>query len=75
MKGILDFFESIKDGIVTAYQFLVGLIEDIAYMVEMVGKFVAKIPSYFEWLPKEILAIVLVGFAIVVVYKILGREG
>lgn len=75
MKGIIEFFESIKDGIVAAYEFLVGLIEDIAYMVEMVGKFVAKIPSYFDWLPTEILAVVLIGFGIVVVYKILGREG
>lgn len=75
MKAIIEFFESIKDAIVTAYEFLVGVIEDIAYMVKMLGSYVDDIPEWFSWLPSGALAIVVTTVAIVVIYKILGREG
>lgn len=75
MKGILDFFEAIKNGVVAAIEFLADFIEDVVYMVTLVGKFVAKIPEYFGWLPSSLLALVVMGFGVVVVYKILGREG
>lgn len=75
MKGILEFFEGIKDGIVTAYEYLVGVIEDIAYMVKLLAGYVDKIPDWFDWLPAEVLYILLTIVAVVVIYKILGREG
>lgn len=75
MDAILEFFKGIGDGIVAVFDFLIGIINDLVYIVQLTGKFLAQIPAYFSWLPPELLAIIVSIFAIVVIYKILGREG
>lgn len=75
MGGIIEFFQNIADGVVAAVQYLGDLLSDIAYMITLVGSFVAKIPNYFSWLPSTVVALIVMAFTIVVVYKILGREG
>lgn len=66
--GIADMFTSVFD-------FLIGLVEDIVYVIKLCTSFVTKIPAYFAWLPSEAVAIVVVIFSVVVLYKVMGREG
>lgn len=75
MKAIADFLQAIGNAIVAAIDFVVGFFQDIVYVIQLTGKVLAQIPSYFSWLPAELLAIILTIFAVVVIYKILGREG
>lgn len=75
MGAILDFIQGIADGIKAGVEFLLSMIQDVAYVVELTAKFVVDIPTYLSWLPPEIVALVVSIFAIVVIYKILGREG
>lgn len=75
MQEILDVIIAIGDGIKTAIDFLVSFIQDIAYVVQLTGKFVLSIPSYFTWLPVEAVAVIVSIFAVVVIYKVMGREG
>lgn len=75
MNAIITFFEGIVDAIVGAIDFLIGFIEDIVYIVKITGEFVLEIPSYLGWLPAPVLAIVVVVFGVVVIYKVMGREG
>lgn len=75
MQAILDFLKSIIDTVTFLIDFVIGLIEDIVYLIQLTAKFLINIPSYFSWLPSEFLAIIVSLFGIVVVYKILGREG
>lgn len=75
MAAIIDFFKGIGDAITSCIDFLIGFIADIVYMIELTAKFVAEIPNYFSWLPGGVLAIIVAIFAIVVIYKVLGREG
>lgn len=75
MDAIISFLSTIGNVIVTAYQFLVDTINGIAYIVEILGYFLASIPEYFAWLPSEFVTIVVMTFSVAVVYKILGREG
>jgi len=75
MDGLISFFEGIGNAIVSAFQFLISLVSDIVYMIQLTGKFLAQIPSYFSWIPAEITALLVVLFSVVVIYKILGREG
>lgn len=75
MDGLIAFFEGIGNAIVSAFQFLISLVADIVYMIQLTGKFLAQIPSYFSWIPAEITALLVVLFSVVVIYKILGREG
>lgn len=75
MKAIADFLQAIGNAIVAGIDFVVGFFQDIVYIIQLTGKVLAQIPSYFSWLPAELLAIILTIFAVVVIYKILGREG
>lgn len=75
MGAIIDFLQGIAEGIKAGVEFLLSMIQDVAYVVELTANFVLDIPTYLSWLPPEIVAIVVSIFAVVVIYKILGREG
>ena len=75
LEAIKNFFVSIADVITSLVDFVVGFIKDIVYIVKLCGTFVAKIPRLFSWLPSGVLAIVVLTFSVVVIYKIMGREG
>lgn len=75
MDAIINFLKGIGDGIVAVFDFFIGFLADLVYLVQLTAKFLAQIPLYFSWLPSEMLALIGLIFAIVVLYKILGREG
>ena len=75
MGEIVAFLKSIVDAITTAINFVVDFISDIVYIIEIVGKTVMEIPSYFGWLPTAAVTLIVTIFGIVVIYKITGREG
>lgn len=75
MQAILDFLKSIMDTITFLIDFVISLIGDIVYLIQLTAQFLINIPVYFAWLPSEYLSIIVALFGIVVVYKILGREG
>ena len=68
LEGIVLFFKSV-------YDFVVGFFEDTVYVIRLTAHFVAEIPDYFSWLPTECVVLIVSIFAIVVIYKVLGREG
>lgn len=74
MQKILDFLNGIGNAITTAFQFLVSIIEDIAYICKLTGQAVTKIPTYFSWLPAPVLAGLVACLAVVVIFRILGRD-
>lgn len=75
MSAIIDFFTGIADLLTGAIDFLIGFIADIVYIVQLTGKAITAIPSFFMWLPSPVVAMLLTIFGVVVIYKILGREG
>ena len=75
LSTIKDFFLGLADIISSLIDFVISLVEDIVYVVKLCGSFVVKIPDYFSWLPASVLALIITIFSIVVIYKILGREG
>lgn len=75
LDGLFDLFSTIGEYISTAWTFLVDFFKDTFDMIKLVGETVSKLPQYFTWLPEELLSILLVLFGVVVLYKILGREG
>lgn len=75
MAEIVAFLKSIVDAITTAINFVVDFISDIVYIIEIVGKTVLEIPSYFGWLPTAAVTLIVTIFGVVVIYKIAGREG
>lgn len=75
MTAILNFIQGIADGVMALIAFLLSMIQDIAYVAELTAKVVLDIPVYLSWLPSPVIALAVSIFAIVVIYKILGREG
>lgn len=68
LKGILDFF-------VGLVQFVVKIMGDLVYVVKLLGETVAKLPDYLHFLPSAVVAVLVTALAVVVIYKLLGREG
>lgn len=76
MLGALkDFFLGMANVITSLIDFVVGIVQDLVYMVKLLTTFIAKLPQMFSWLPSSVVAILLTIFGIVIVYKIMGREG
>lgn len=75
MQAVVDFLSGIGDVITSLFSFVIDFIGDLVYLVKLTGKFLSEIPNYFSWLPAPVLAIVIIIFTVVVLYKILGREG
>lgn len=74
MGAITNFIQGIADGLLAIVDFVGGLIEDVLYIVQITAEFVAQIPDYLSFLPPELIALITTIFAVVVIYKILGRE-
>lgn len=75
MDALLEFFRGIGTAITSIFDFVIGLFQDLIYMIKLLGQVVFNIPSYFSWLPAGVLSLIVVVIGIVVIYKILGREG
>lgn len=75
MTAIIDFITGIADGVQAAIDFLLSIVQDTLFVVQITGNFVSKIPAFFDWLPAPVVAIIVSIFGVVVIYKILGREG
>lgn len=74
LETIKDFIVGIGDMINTAWDFLIGIFEDIAYLIKLLYTFLADIPSYFSWLPVEVVAVIVTIFGVVVVLRVIGRD-
>lgn len=75
MDAIVSFFTGLGNAIVSAFDFVISFFADLVYVIQLLGKVVLSIPGYFSWLPGSVSALLITLFAIVVIYKILGREG
>lgn len=75
MQAIIDFFNTVGSVISTVINFVVKMFSDLVMMLQLLAKFIVNIPSYFGWLPASVVAVIVTIFSIVVIYKILGREG
>lgn len=68
LKGIFDLISSVVS-------FIIGFFQDLVYMISLLGKFIISLPSYLSWLPSTFITAITLIFTIVVIYKVLGREG
>lgn len=74
MQAIVDFLSSIGSAILAGIDFVVSFFEDLVYIIQLTGRFLAQLPTFFSWLPTPVVSVLLTTFAIVVVYKIAGRD-
>lgn len=74
MKAIISFLEGIASAVTGFFDFVFSLIADIVYLVQLTGRMLGQIPTYFAFLPAPVLAIIVTAVTIAVLYKVLGRE-
>lgn len=72
---MISALKSIFDLISALVSFIIGFFQDLVYMISLLGKFIVSLPSYLSWLPSSFITAVTLIFTIVVIYKVLGREG
>ncbi len=75
LTTLKEYIVGIGELFVSIYEFVLDFFSDVVYVIKLTANFVASIPSYFSWLPAPVLALVVSIFAVVVIYKVLGREG
>mgnify|MGYP003308653132 CR=1 FL=1 len=75
MQVIIDFICGMAEAIITVFSYLLETVVGLANVIKMLLYFVPKIPRYFRWMPAECLSLVTAIFGVVVIYKIIGREG
>ena len=55
--------------------FLITIIEDLVYVIQLTAEALVEIPTYLGWMPSIAVSALVTLFRIVIVYKVLGREG
>ena len=74
MQSIIDFLNQIVDAVNAVLDFVVKFVQDVIYVVQLIGSFIVDIPNFFGWLPASLLSILVLAFSVVAIYKILGRS-
>jgi len=75
LQQILNVVKSIGDLVVGLVKFIPKLLTDFIMVIDLVVGAVAQLPTMFVVFPSVISALLISVFGVVVVYKILGREG
>lgn len=75
MSAVANFFSSVGDLLVSLGQWFIDTLLDLWYAISMMIDFSLMLPQVFAWLPASAVLVMTMTFAIVVIYKILGREG
>ena len=73
MDAIFQVFEAIGNAIAFVIYFVVSLFLDLVWLIQFLGNIVAAIPSYFSWLPSELLAVLIAVIGAAFVLRLMGR--
>lgn len=75
LDGIFKAIQTIVQFIEGLWTFLTQFFEDVVNLVTMLKDWLLALPDLLGFLPSSLVLLVMTGFGIVVLYKVLGREG
>lgn len=75
IEGVFNLITSLVDIVLFICNFVISTIKDLVYMAELLAEMVLQLPSYLGWLPSVVLTNFMLIISIVVIYKVIGREG
>lgn len=75
LQGIAEMFSSLFSLLRNIVDFVIKLFADLVSVVRLLADTVAQLPNMLGFLPSTVLAVILAAFTVVVIYKVLGREG
>lgn len=74
LESILDTLNAIGDFFASIVEWVADFIEDLVQMAKYLGQAVIEFPTYFDWLPASVVALLVTAVGIIVIYKFLGRD-
>lgn len=75
MQALIDFFKGFADIVASLVDFVIDFVGDLLYVIQLLGGLLPKIPDMISWLPSAVVSLIVLTFSIVLIYKIIGREG
>lgn len=75
LDGIFKAIQTIVQFIEGLWSFLTQFFEDVVNLVTLLKDWLLALPDLLSFLPSSLMALIITGFGIVVLYKVLGREG
>lgn len=75
LDAIFKAIQDVVSFINSAWLFLKNAWDEIVQLVTMLKDFLVSIPQLVGFLPASIASLIILGFGVVVLYKIMGREG
>lgn len=75
MEDILDMIEGFVEMIESLIDFVMDLVQGLLYIYDLLFTIIGNLPSYLAWMPGSFSYLIIAIFGIVVIYKVLGREG
>lgn len=75
MVTILEFLSGIGDAITTAFDFIINLFKDFISFLKLITMVPDYLVTAISWIPNRYMFGFLLLFSVVILYKILGREG
>lgn len=72
---IVNLLKSLVNMIVELFKFIPQLLNDLIMVISLVTDTVARLPTIFQVFPQVISSILIACFGVVIIYKVLGREG
>ena len=75
MQAIFNWLQAFTEIIGALVNFVIDIVSDLLYVITLLGSLLGKIPYMFSWLPSACVVLVVTVFAVVLIYKIVGREG
>ena len=75
LDSIMEFFSTLFEPILTLLDVVLSFFSDIMYMLGLLVGFSYNLDSILAFLPSPFVSSLVLVFGIVVIYKILGREG
>lgn len=74
MIGVINLIKGFFEFVVSIVNFVLKILQDLIYVVKILGQTVANLPTYLGFLPTTVLALFVGCLSIVVCYKVLGRS-
>lgn len=75
MQALIDFFVSFGNVVSSVFEFIIKFFKDLIYIIGLLGNLIVSLHSMIGWLPSACISLTVTAFSIVVIYKIMGREG
>lgn len=78
MAGLAQLGQLLKtlvDGVVAVIKFIPKLLHDLIMVISLVTESASRLPAIFQIFPGVLSSILISVLGVVVLYKIMGREG